>query len=247
MGINMTLARRNLRSIFPFAAVAVLVVGLPFAATLRAQLGDMQARVTELKESSAKNKQELAQYTWTERVTISLNGQEKKQERFQVRMGPDGKPIKTPIDAPAQDQSARGGRLRQRIVEKKKEEYKDYADSMKDLAQQYIPPEKDLIQEAYSKGNVSITPSAGGPGRIQFVIRNYIRNGDSVTIIFDKDQKQLVSISIHSWIDDPTDIMNLSVRFDKLPNGPSHASGATIEGVRKHMTVVTSNDNYRKL
>jgi hypothetical protein len=243
----MTLARRNLRSILPFAAMATLVAGLPFAATMRAQLGDMQARVTELKESSAKNKQALAQYTWTERVTISLNGQEKKQERFQVRMGPDGKPIKTPIDAPAQDQSARGGRLRQRIVEKKKEEYKDYADSMKDLAQQYIPPEKDLIQDAYSKGNLSITPGAGGPGRIEFVIRNYIRNGDSVTVIFGKDQKQMVSISIHSWIDDPSDIMNLSVRFDKLPDGTSHASGATIEGVRKHMTVVTQNDNYRKL
>jgi hypothetical protein len=243
---NMTLARRTLRFVLPFTAVAVLTVALPFAASLRAQLGDMQARVTELKESSTKNKQELAQYTWTERVTISLNGQEKKQERFQVRMGADGKPIKTPIDAPQQEQ-ARGGRLRQRIVEKKKEEYKDYADSMKDLAQQYIPPEKDLIQDAYSKGNLSITPSVGGPGRIQFVIRNYIRNGDSVTIIFDKDQKQLVSISIHSWIDDPSDIMNLSVRFDKIPDGPSHASGATIEGVRKHMMVVTQNDNYRKL
>jgi hypothetical protein len=242
-----TLPRRTLRPILPFAAIAVLTVALPFAATLRAQLGDMQARVAELKESTAKNKQALAQYTWTERVTISLNGQEKKQERFQVRMGADGKPVKTPIDAPAQDQSARGGRLRQRIVEKKKEEYKEYADSMKDLAQQYIPPEKDLIQEAYSKGNLSITPGAGGPGRIEFVIHNYIRNGDSVTIIFDKDQKQLVSISIHSWIEDPSDIMNLSVRFDKLPDGTSHASGATIEGVRKHLTVVTQNDSYRKL
>ncbi len=215
---------------------------------MRAQLGDMQARVGELKESSTKNKEALAKYTWTERVTISLNGKERKQERFQVRMGSDGKPIKTPIDAPAQDQSARGGRLRQRIVEKKKEEFEDYAQSMKDLAQQYIPPEKDLIQDAYSKGNISITPGAGGaPGRIQFLIRDYVRKGDSVTIIFDKDQKQLVSISIHSWIDDPTDIMNLSVRFEKLPDGPSHAAGATIEGVRKHLTVVTQNDNYRRL
>ena len=243
----MTLPRRTLRSAFPFTVLVILAVALPFSATLRAQLGDMQARVTELKDSAAKNKQALAQYTWTERVTISLKGQQRKQERFQVRMGPDGKPIKTPIDAPAQDQSARGGRLRQRIVEKKKEEFEDYAQSMKDLAQQYIPPEKDLIQEAYSKGNVAITPEAGGPGRIQFAIHDYIRKGDSVTIIFDKDQKQLVSISIHSWIDDPTDVMNLSVRFDKLPDGPSHASGATIEGVRKQLTVVTQNDNYRKL
>jgi hypothetical protein len=244
----MTSPRRVLRVFLPFAVIVVLTVALPFAATLRAQLGDMQARVTELKESATKNKQELARYTWTERVTISLNGQERKQERFQVRMGADGKPVKTPIDAPAQDQSARGGRLRQRVIEKKKEEYKEYADQMKDLAQQYIPPEKDLIQDAYSKGNVSITPGAGGaPGRIEFVIRNYIRNNDSVTIIFDKDQKQLVSISIHSWIDDPSDIMNLSVRFDKLPDGTSHATGATVEGVRKHLTVVTQNDDYRKL
>lgn len=244
----MNTPRRVSLSIFLLGAVAIIFAALPLCTVVRAQLGDMQARVTELKESMTKNKQELATYTWTERVTISLNGNERKQERFQVRMGPDGKPIKTPIDAPAQDQSARGGRLRQRIVEKKKEEFEDYAQSMKDLAQQYIPPEKDLIQEAYSKGNVSITPGAGGaPGRIQFAIHDYIRKGDLVTIIFDKDQKQLVSISIHSWIDDPTDIMNLSVRFDKLPNGPSHASGATIEGVRKKLTVVTQNDNYRKL
>jgi len=239
--------RRALLSILPLVAVAIPLAALPFSTASRAQLGDMQARVTELKESSAKNKQELAKYTWTERVTISLNGNQRKQERFQVRMGPDGKPIKTPIDAPAQDQSARGGRLRQRIVEKKKEEFEDYAQSMKDLAQQYIPPEKDLIQDAYSKGNVAITPEAGGPGRIQFAIHDYIRKGDLVTIIFDKDKKQLVSISIHSWIDDPTDVMNLSVRFDKLPDGPSHAAGATIEGVRKHLTVVTQNENYQKL
>src|SRR5579863_5213220 len=246
--MEMTLPRRSLQPILVFASIVLLAAAIPFAGALRAQLGDMQARVAELKESTTKNKEALAKYTWTEHVTISLNGQERKQERFQVRMGPDGKPIKTPIDGPTQTQSGGGGRLRQRIVEKKKEEFQEYADQMKNLAQQYIPPEKDLIQEAYSKGNVSITPGAGGqPGRIQFLIRNYIRNGDSVTIVFDKDQKQLVSISIHSWMDDPSDVMNLSVRFDKLPDGTSHAAGATIEGVRKHLTVVTQNDNYRKL
>jgi len=245
---EMNLPRRSLRSTFLFTVIAVFAVAPPFTSPLGAQLGDLQARVGDLKDAAAKNKETLAKYTWTERVTISLNGQQRKQERFQVRMGADGKPIKTPIDAPAQGQSAGGGRLRQRIVEKKKEEFQEYADQMKDLAQQYIPPTKDLIQDAYSKGNISITPGAGGQqSRIQFLIRNYIRNGDSVTIVFDKDQKQLVSISIHSWIDDPSDIMNLSVRFDKLADGTSHAAGATIEGVRKHLTVVTQNDNYQKL
>src|SRR5579872_2515685 len=140
----MTSPKRNLRTVLLFGAGTVLAATLLFTGSLRAQLGDMQARVAELKESTTKNKEALAKYTWTERVTISLNGQERKQERFQVRMGADGKPIKTPIDAPAQDQSARGGRLRQRIVEKKKEEFQEYAEQMKSLAQQYIPPEKDL-------------------------------------------------------------------------------------------------------
>jgi hypothetical protein len=242
----MIMPRRISLSGFTFGALAIVALSIPSATTLCAQLGNLQAEVGDLKESAAKNKAALAKYTWTERVTISLNGQEKKQERFLVRMGPDGKPIKTPIDAPVQEQ-ARGGRLRQRIVEKKKEEYQEYAEQMKNLAQQYIPPEKDLIQEAFSKGNISITPGAGGaPGRIQFLIRNYIRSGDSVTIIFDKDQKQLISISIHSWMDDPSDIMNLSVRFDKLPDGTSHAAGSTVDGERKHLTVVTLNENYRK-
>jgi hypothetical protein len=79
------------------------------------------------------------------------------------------------------------------------------------------------------------------------VIRNYVRQDDLVTLIFDKDQKQMDSLTINSWIDDPSDAMNLTVRFDRLPDGPSHASGATIEGVRKHLTVVTANSDYRKL
>ena len=33
----------------------------------------------------AQNKQALAQYTWAEQVTISLKGEQKKQEHFQVR------------------------------------------------------------------------------------------------------------------------------------------------------------------
>src|SRR5271155_2214046 len=79
---------------------------------LAAQTADLQQRVADLKETVAKNKEELKQYTWLERVTISLKGQERKQERFQVRLGPDGKPVKKPLDAPAttQDSAARGGR-----------------------------------------------------------------------------------------------------------------------------------------
>ena len=185
---------------------------------LAAQNPDLQQRVADLKESTAKNKEELKQYTWLKRVTVSLKGQERKQERFQVRLGADGKPLKTPLDAPAatQDSAGRGGRLRERVVEKKKEEFKEYADQMKALAERYIPPDKDAIQDAYSKGNISIEPISDAPNRVKLVIQNYIKPHDSMTLVIDKAEKRLTSISIVTYLDDPSDIMKLTVQFGRL-------------------------------
>jgi hypothetical protein len=232
------------------AAACLALLGI-FAVSLHGQAALLQQRVAELKESTAKNKQALAQYTWVEKLTVYLKGEEKKTESFQVRMGPDGKQQKTPLGpAPAaqNDSGARGGgRVRQRIVAKKKEEYEDYAEQMKTLAQQYLPPDKDAIQAAYAKGNVSVTPSDAVPGEIKIVIVNYAKTGDSMTLLFDKEQKQIRSIKIASYMDNPSDAMNLSVQFDRLPDGTSHASTAKIEGVSKQLTINTQNSDYRKL
>jgi hypothetical protein len=128
----------------------------------RAQAQELQERVAEIKQASVKNKQAMMQYAWVEQVTISLKGEEKKQEHLQVRLGPDGKPQKTSLDPPADAQPS-GGRLKKHIVEKKKEEYKDYADQMKALAQQYVPPDKDLLQQAYRRGTSLLVPSLTCP------------------------------------------------------------------------------------
>src|ERR1700740_223792 len=179
------------KSFFSFLFVA----GLFSVCALYAQEG-LQQQVGQLKESMAKNKQALAQYTWVETVTISLKGEEKKQKHYQAQLGTDGKPQKTSLDsAPAaQPQSSgRGGRLKQRVIEKKKEEYEDYAEQMKALAGQYVPPDKDLIQAAYAKGNISMAP---GPGGVKLVISNYVRPDDSVTLPISKEEKQLESIQI---------------------------------------------------
>lgn len=214
------------------------------------QSGELAERVGDLKDSSAKNKELLAHYTWVETVTISLKGEQKKVQHFQVITGPDGKPVKTSIDpAPAaQDDSAggRGGRLKQRIVAKKKEEYEDYAEQMKTVAGQYLPPNKDLIQAAYQKGNVSYAPVPGDPSQIKILIRNYLKPNDSLTIVFDKSQKQIANLTIATYLSDPSDAMNLKVDFSRIPEGPSHVSNATIEGVSKQLTVVMENANYVK-
>jgi hypothetical protein len=238
----------NLRSLLKPLTCAFALAAL-VSPTVRAQgSADMQARVLELKESMARNKEALAQYTWEETIKIILKGEEKKTEHFEVRQGPDGKSVKTPLDPPDQAaQQPQGGRLKQRIVAKKKEEFKEYADQMKELAGHYVPPNKDDIQAAYAKGNLSIVPGGGTPGEVKLVIHDYYKAGDSVTLLFDKNQKALQSISVASWMDNPQDVMKLNVGFGKLPDGTNHVSTVTVEGVSKQLTVNTTNSDYRKL
>ena len=219
-----------------------------FDFSAEAQNQGLQQRVTELKEAAAKNKQNLAHYTWTEQVTISLKGEEKKQEHFQVRLGPDGSSQKTPLDPPEESSAEpSGGRLKRHIVEKKKEEYKEYADQMKALAQQYVPPTKELLQQAYQQGNITLGTEAGVPNEVKLVIHNYLKPQDSMTLIFDRSQKELTGIQIASYMDDPKDAMNVTVQFSRLSDGTNHVSSLVIEGVSKHLSVAIQNSNYQHL
>jgi hypothetical protein len=229
---------------------AVLIVSAMLAVLFGtfavAQNPELQERVTEMKQTAAKNKQALAQYTYVEQVTISLKGDQKKVEHFQVRTGPDGKPQKTSLDPPTDAQPS-GGRVKRHIVEKKKEEYKDYAEQMKALAQQYVPPDKDKIQQAYEQGNITLGTVAGNPNDLQLVIHSYVKPNDSMTMVFDKTQKELVRIQIASYMDDPKDAMNLTVRFDRLPDGTNHVAAMEIDGVSKQLNIATQNSSYQHL
>ncbi|HEY4979772.1 MAG TPA: hypothetical protein VII25_11445 [Candidatus Acidoferrum sp.] len=225
----------------------LLLFGVLFIRPVFAQNPELKQHVAELKESMVENKQALAQYTWAEQVTISLKGEQKKQQHFQVRLGPDGKPQKTSLDPPADPPAESGGRLKKHIVEKKKEEYKDYAEQMKALAQQYVPPDKDMLENAYQQGNITIGPAAGAPNELQLVIKNYLKPQDSLTLVFDKAQKELLRIQIASYMDDAKDAMNLTVQFSRLPDGTNHVSNLVIDGVSKQLKVAIDNSNYQHL
>lgn len=227
---------------------SIVGAGCAFTSFLAAQSPELQQKVADLKQAMAQNKQALAQYTWIEQDTISLKGEQKKQEHFQVVLGPDGKPQKTSLDAPPPDDSGgkRSGRLKEHVVEKKKEEYKDYADQIKALIQQYIPPDKDAIEQARQKGNIALSPEAGTPGQYKLIISNYLKQGDNMTLVIDKTQKDLVSLSIASYLDDPKDAVNVTVTFSRIPGGPNHVSSETINGVSKQLTIAVQNSNYQK-
>jgi hypothetical protein len=219
---------------------------------LLAQNPELQQKIAEIKQAAAANKQALAQYTWVEQVTISLKGEQKKQEHSQVRLGPDGKPQKQSLDPPQQPAPAdagggRGGRVKEHVVEKKKEEYKDYADQIKSLIEQYVPPEKELLEQAAQKGNIALSPQPGAEGQYRLAITNYVKQGDNMTLLFDKARKGLAGVTIASYLNDPKDAVNVTVNFTSEPSGLNHIASETINGVSKQLTIAIQNSNYQHL
>ena len=230
-----------------------LATGLSLTALVAvAQNPEVQQRLAEIKEASAQNKQSLATYTWQEKDTISLKGEVKKQESFQVRMGADGKPAKTPLNAspapaPSQaDTGRRGGRLKEKVIENKKEEYKEYADNIATLARSYAPPDPAKLQQAFQQGNVKVEPGSV-PNVVQLLITNYIKPNDSMTISFDKVAKAIQSVQIASYMDSPSDAVKITVQFAKLTDGTNHVSSMTVEGVSKQLKVAVENSGYTKI
>jgi hypothetical protein len=226
------------------------VLGFVMSAALgphaAAQNQELKERIAEVKQEITQNKQALAQYTWVEQVTISLKGEERKQEHYQVRVGPDGKPQKTSLDPPPAPPEHEG-RLKKHIVEKKKEEYKEYADQIKALIQQYVPPERDVLEQAYQSGNIMVGPAPNAQGEYRMVISNYLKQGDNMTLVIDKAQKKLRNLSIATYLDDPKDAVKVDVAFNSIPGGPNHVSGETINGVSKQLTIAIQNSNYQHL
>jgi hypothetical protein len=92
-----------------------------------------------------------------------------------------------------------------------------------------------------------VGPVAGNPEVIQLVIKNYLKSGDSMTLIFDKTQKRITQIQIVSYMDDPKDAMSLRVTFSREPRGLSHVSNVLLDGASKQMNVAIQNSNYQHL
>jgi len=182
------------------------------------------------------------------RTFISIKGEEKKEEIYNVQLGPDGKPQKSPVDPSSLSDDERHRRgLRGRIIEKKTEEYKEYAESIKTLIQQYVPPDKDKLQQAYQQGNIMFGPEGGAPGEYKLVISNYIKQGDNMTLVLSKAQRDLASLTIATYLSDPSDAVNVNVQFSRIPDGPNHVSTETMHGVSKNLTIEVQNSNYQHL
>jgi hypothetical protein len=206
-----------------------------------AQSQQLEEKLMALKQNQAANKQKLAQYTWTETETISIKGEVKDTKVYTVQMV-NGQQQKTEVSNQAAQQGGREGRLKEHVVQKKKEEFQEYGQQISALAKQYTTPNPDALMKAKQAGNISLTP---GQDTVALVIKNYLKQGDTVTFTLDPQSKQLQNVRVASYLNDPKNAVTISAEFVQLPDSTNHVASTLINGESKQVTVNDVNSNYQ--
>ena len=230
-----------------FSMFATLLLALP--AFTVAQMGagssnELQQKLMAMKQAAAANKQRLKQYQWIETSQITLKGSEKPERVYQCSYGPNGQVQKIPMGAQQPPPQQKG--IRGRIVEKKTEEMKDYMQQVQSLLSLYVPPNAELMQQAFQKKDVSIDKTMGNSG-VQLVFKNYAKQGDQMTIGFDPMSKKITTVNVNTYMDNPQDAVTLAVQMATLPDGTSYPAMTSLNATQKQMQVTTRNSNYAKL
>jgi hypothetical protein len=241
------MTKKNIPAI-PLLLLRVLAIALASGLGLSAaaQNPELQQRVGEIKLAAVENKQALAHYSWQQQQTTAIKGDVKDTKLFQVHVGPNGQPQKVELENTAATSGGGGGRLKHHIVEKKKEEYQEYGEEIHALAEQYAQPDPGRLQQAFQQGNIALA-SAGIPGEVKLLIANYVKPGDKVTLIFNRETRAIQSLEVASYLSDPADAVTIQAQFSKLPDGTNHVATMQINGVSKNLMVTTENTNYQKI
>ena len=202
----------------------------------------LQEKLAAVKESIAANQQRLHKYQWMETTQLTLNSEAKPPSQSLCQYGPDGKVQKTPMGPPPAPPS--GGRMKQRIIEKKKEEMQDYMGQVKSLLALYVPPDPQKMAQAFQAGNASLNPN---PGAVELVFKNYAQPGDQMTLSFDMATKKVTSVNVNTYMDDPKDTVTLAVQMASLPDGTNYTQQSVLNATAKKLQVTTTNSNYQPI
>jgi hypothetical protein len=217
---------------------ATLAITLP----ARPQGGELLEKLAAVKQAAAENKLKIRQYQWIETTQLTLKGDAKPPTRNSCLYGPDGQVQKTMIGLPPEPPS--GGRMKQKIIAKKKAEMKDYMQDVKAVLSLYVPPDPQKMQADYQAGKVLLNPV---PGAMNLIFNDYAQPGDKMTITFDTATKKITGLNINTYMGEEKDVVTLQVEMASLPDGTSYESKTILNATAKKLVVTTTNSDYQKI
>ena len=224
-----------------FFCALLLAAGLGlWPSTVSAQGGTKEKFQQAQKQNAAAQRQ----YTWMSRTELLLKGESKNVKVESVQYDNTGQLEKTVVDSTPQQQDQGGGRLKQRVVEKKKAEFQELMEGLGGLAQSYAHLSPEQMQALMQSASIS-----QGQGEMQGTVRiqgaNVVVDGDTMTLWVDPQTFLFRQVQIDSLYDKKP--MKLTVEFQDLPNGPTVSGRTTLDYPDKKVQVLIENSDYKSL
>lgn len=209
-------------------------------------------RVANLKAWMTASQQQLRTYQWIETTVVLSKGEEKSRKQNTCYYGADGKVQKVPIGDAAEEKSGGPpgilipGKLIKKGMAKKKEEMTAYMQSAVQLVQSYVPPDPALIQRSMQAGKVSLDMLEPNR-RLRLTFGDYLKAGDKLSMDMELPTNRLLGVSVSSYLDSPSDAVQLTVTMSVLPDGTIYTAGTVLNAPAKELTVKVDNSGYRKM
>ena len=200
-------------------------------------------------EAQKENAAAMHHFTWKSKTELKLKGESKKVKVEQVRYGADGQLQKITLEEssppPAEKKGGRrSGRIKQKVIENKKEEFADLMQQLVVVAQSYghIPPAQ---MQAFLKNAQFSMGKDRYEGTIQITGTGALNPADSMNIWIDKQTMMMRRIEISTVLDKKP--VQMTSEYIQMTKGPSFQSRATLEYPEKQIQVTVENFDQRQL
>lgn len=190
------------------------------------------------------NAQALKAFSNQQRMQLQLKGETKKVTLSQVSYDMYGNQQKTQLsEDPPADAPPSGGRLKQRVVEKKKGEFKDMMNDIAALVKTYTELPHDQMQASLKQA--AFSPGEGDmAGSVQILMRNVNQNGDSMTIWIDRTAMLFRRATITTTYEkNPVTVI---ANYAMLPSGQVYMAQAILNYPKKEVVVEINNSSYQR-
>jgi hypothetical protein len=191
------------------------------------------------------NAQALKSFTHQQRMQLQLKGDTKKVTLSQITYDMNGNQQKTLISeqpSPADAQPS-GGRLKQRIVAKKTDEFKQMMEDIRTLVMSYTELPPDQLKAAVQKGSVKLGQGDMN-GAIEIDMTGVIQPGDSLTFWIDRTALLFRRVAIATTYEGNP--VTATANYSMLQSGQVYMSQAILNYPAKQVVVEIDNLNYQR-
>jgi hypothetical protein len=219
--------------------LGVLVASALVVTTAHAQAPDPAKIASAYATHAQENAKLMRQYSWQERIQLTVKGEAKDPVLYQMNYDASGKLQKTEISAAEEDGGRKHG-IKAHIKKEKIEEFKEWTGQLGDVLKRYIAPTPGEIMDFFSKATVGPGPG----GSVQASGAGWAQAGDKVTFTIDPQAKRARSMSISTAVQG--DPVTAQVKYAAIPDGPQYISELDVNAPSKQVQAEVTNFNYVK-